>query len=348
DVGPDIAGGIYPFRDKNGSIKLDRADIEWLLATHEHGRGPVDWNDTTQRGRLGLDIRGIDLRATNLSNLPLARTVGGLALESGEARIYNRLQRRRAVAHCEGANFEGAHLEASNLNRVRLDEADLRNARLELAILYAAHLEGANLNYVYLAGADLRRAFLDEAVYLFRTALSDRAYGGIWVQNTRWNGANMTAAYMGDLRMLGDERKARQQYTSTSKKAPSERIEEYMSATRANRQFALLLRPQGLNEDADRFAYRAQLCQRTVLRRQHKYLRYLGSLVLDLVSGYGYRPRRSVATYVVAIAVFAVFYWLVTNDVSLTHGLFTHLIRGCVRWAHGWVRRARSKRIPAR
>ena len=41
DIKPDIDKGIYPFKD----IKLSRADIEWLLATHEDGRGPVDWSD---------------------------------------------------------------------------------------------------------------------------------------------------------------------------------------------------------------------------------------------------------------------------------------------------------------
>src|SRR5262245_21104774 len=42
-ITPDVDQGIYPFKE----IKLDRADVEWLLATHESGgmRGPVDWND---------------------------------------------------------------------------------------------------------------------------------------------------------------------------------------------------------------------------------------------------------------------------------------------------------------
>src|SRR5437588_12464952 len=44
---PDIRQGIYSFRD----IKLNRADIEWLLATHEDGRGPIDWDDKSQRRR---------------------------------------------------------------------------------------------------------------------------------------------------------------------------------------------------------------------------------------------------------------------------------------------------------
>ncbi len=36
-IKPDIKQGIYPFKD----LKLSRADVEWLLATHEGGRGPA-------------------------------------------------------------------------------------------------------------------------------------------------------------------------------------------------------------------------------------------------------------------------------------------------------------------
>src|SRR2546427_5724822 len=59
---PDIEKGIYPFK----GMKLSRADVEWLLATHENGRGPVDWSDENQREREGLDLRGVDLHQENL------------------------------------------------------------------------------------------------------------------------------------------------------------------------------------------------------------------------------------------------------------------------------------------
>src|SRR5947209_8109603 len=65
---PDIKQGIYPFKD----IKLSRADVEWLLTTHENGSGPVDWSDVNQRKREGLDLRGADLSKADLSYLPLA------------------------------------------------------------------------------------------------------------------------------------------------------------------------------------------------------------------------------------------------------------------------------------
>src|SRR6266581_3389190 len=42
---PDTKQGIYPFK----GIKLNRADIEWLLATHDNNHGPIGWNDESQR-----------------------------------------------------------------------------------------------------------------------------------------------------------------------------------------------------------------------------------------------------------------------------------------------------------
>src|SRR5438094_615688 len=77
-ITPDIEKGIYPF--KGVEPKLTRADIEWLLATHESGGiyGPVDLSDGRQREREGLDLRGAHLEGEDLNHLPLARIRGGL------------------------------------------------------------------------------------------------------------------------------------------------------------------------------------------------------------------------------------------------------------------------------
>lgn len=74
---PNIEKGIYPFKDIEP--RLNCADLEWLLATHENGRGPVDWSDESQREPEGLDLRGADLRKVDLNRLPLARIRAGLA-----------------------------------------------------------------------------------------------------------------------------------------------------------------------------------------------------------------------------------------------------------------------------
>ncbi|HET8630491.1 MAG TPA: hypothetical protein VFL91_23985 [Thermomicrobiales bacterium] len=66
-------------------MRLDRADVEWLLATHDDGRGPVDPADPGQRDRVGLDLRGADLGRARLAGLPLARTAGDATRPAGRA-----------------------------------------------------------------------------------------------------------------------------------------------------------------------------------------------------------------------------------------------------------------------
>jgi hypothetical protein len=89
-----------------------------------------------------------------------------------------------------------------------------------------------------------------------------------------------------------------------------DRLDAFRAAVRANRQLATALRDQGMNEEADQFAYRAQVLQRQVFRRQGKRGRYLLSWFLDRVAGHGYRPQRSLYTYFAVLVVFTIAYFL--------------------------------------
>jgi hypothetical protein len=114
--------------------------------------------------------------------------------------------------------------------------------------------------------------------------------------------------------MLGDEQQARQkryneEHADKGKvKKSFLRFVEYSRAVKANYQLAAVLQSQGIKEEAARFAYRAQLCQRVVLRRQKKFGQYLFSGFLDAIAGYGNRPGRSVIWYLATICVFALAY----------------------------------------
>ncbi len=90
----------------------------------------------------------------------------------------------------------------------------------------------------------------------------------------------------------------------------------YEAAVRANRQLATALRSSGLNEHADRFAYRAQILQARVLRFQGKPGRWLFSRFLDGLAGYGYRPGRSLTAYLLAILGFGIVYYLLGQVVG--------------------------------
>ena len=366
NISPNIEQGIYPFKD----IKLSRADVEWLLATHENGRGPVDWNDSSQNKREGIDIRGADLRYVDLHNLPLARMHGGL--KGSEWLNVTEGQQEIAAVHLEGANLRYSHLEEAILNGAHLEGADLRDASLQKiklsnaylqetdlrnahlwkasigwahleraklsksnledaflngtslenarlgeanlkgAALRGVHFEKAVLNYAFLENTDLFAAYFENTL-VYGINLADKHHIGPQVADAQWSNVNLAVMSWAQIKMLGDEYKARQKTYDGKGKDSNSRLEEYEQAVRANRQLATALQAQGLNEEADHFAYRAQKLQRVVLRRQRKFGRYLFSGFLDLLAGYGYRPLRSVIIYLFVIAGFALGYYVVTH-----------------------------------
>jgi uncharacterized protein YjbI with pentapeptide repeats len=393
NIKPDWKQGIFPFMD----IKLSRTDVEWLLATHEEGRGPVDWSDKSQSERKGLDLRNADLSQVVLSNLPLAFMQGGLTESQRvvaneeqinmaavcmkktkliEAQLQGAQLRRAQLqgaqlrrAQLQGAQLRGAQLQGAHLRGAQLQNADLRGTQLQNANLREAQLQGAHLFRVQLQNADLRgiqlqgydlrgiqlqdadlrgaqlqnanlrgaqlqnanladaqlqNANLADAqlqnanlrraqlngVDLNAAVLSDEIYGSAMLADVKWGEINLSIVDWTPVKMLGDECMARQQKTNDGMmKGKATRINELQAAVRANRQLAVVLRDQGMNEEADNFAYRAQLLQRKVLWHQHNLGRWLFSMILALLSGYGYRIWRILAAYLLVVSLFAMAYY---------------------------------------
>lgn len=293
---PDIEQGIYPFKD----IKLSRADVEWLLAAHENGRGPVDWSDGGLQERKGVDLRGADLRYVNLSRLPLTGMYGALSWKEWLAATPE--QREAAVTCLEGADLSFTHL----------DRAILRGAHLEKATLYGAHLEGAVL----------KRAFFDSSTQLGKIVLGSKRFGVASLADVHWDGVNLAEVDWEFVKALGEEQNAHWQKRHDGLNSNKEKqYKEYQRAVRANRQLASVLQGQGLNEEAVRFAYRANVLQRQVLwlyrfqphskllQRVHTLVACLFLLFIDWLAGYGYRPMRSLCWYLVIICGFASTYY---------------------------------------
>jgi hypothetical protein len=224
--------------------------------------------------------------------------------------------------HLEKSNLEYAHLEGAFLRDAHLEGAILLSASLEGADLHYAHLEGAYLNYAHLGGAGLNNAFFDSGANLEGVLFSSKGYRTSLVADVRWGGVNLAVIDWAPLKLLGDEQRARQATGLDGKvKEKDRRLGDYRAAVRANRQLSVALREQGLNEEADHFAYRAQQLQRVVLRRQgllpkaklwrrvQKLSGYVWSGILDGLAGYGYKPVRTLGWYLLVIFGFAWIYF---------------------------------------
>jgi uncharacterized protein YjbI with pentapeptide repeats len=324
---PDIEQGIYPFKD----IKLSRADVEWLLATHEEKTWQTGTNLTI---RSGLDLRGASLRSIDLQRLPLAGLLAGL--EPEEWHKASEEQREAAAIHLEGANLTLADLSQAQLKSAHLEGANLSKAHFEFASLRGAHLGGKTMPATYtgqhlesdhymlrLPPANLQYATFNAGSTLEETDLGNEQEGYVRLVDVRWGGVNLATVNWIQVKMLGNEQEAYQDKTSDGKqKDKTTRLQEYHTAVRATRQLALALQAQGLNEEAARFAYRAQVLQKRVfwfqmtqhevkLRQRVQALSaWLFSWFLFLLAGYGYRLWRSFLAYALVIIGFTMAYYL--------------------------------------
>jgi uncharacterized protein YjbI with pentapeptide repeats len=227
-VRPDIERGLCVQRR---GTKLTRADVEWLLETHESGgmRGPVDWTSVGLKKREGLDLRGADSQGVNLSGLPLSFTIAGLSLED----------RPPDPSHFATQIEDAAiHMGGANLRHTDLRQAYMRGAHLEHAHLRYAHLEGTRLQGAHLERAILERAWLTSDNNLEGIHLGSGKQGAALV-DVQWGGANLTIAKWAQIKTLGDEWRASQ--ARDEKRRPRDedrRLQEYIAAVRANRQIA--------------------------------------------------------------------------------------------------------------
>ncbi len=240
-------------------------------------------------------------------------------------------------AHLQAAYLLRAHLEDSQLEGAFLQGAEMRGAYLQGANLYGASLEGKRLTTeeaerlrsarqwrpiaTTLPPADLRGAFMDHGTNLRHARLGARDLGYVSVADVSWGGANLAVVdWLGASAVtLGDEAEARRRINPDgSRKDRATRLKDDAAAVRANRQLAVALRAQGLDEEAARFAYRAQVLQRRVALRRLRLGSFSFSLFLDALAGYGYKPGRSVVVYLAVIFGWAAAYFFLGQSETVT------------------------------
>lgn len=168
---------------------------------------------------------------------------------------------------------------------------------MQRAFLYKAQLQGANLREAQLDGVRLKKAIL-----------SDKNDGPVILADIRWGEVNLAVVDWVPVKALGDEYQAYQ----------TKALDDFRAAVRANRQLAVVLQNQGLNEQASRFAYRAQIIERKIFWRERAIGKWFFSILLALLAGYGYRPGRSFLAYLLVISGFATIYFILGHTVGPT------------------------------
>lgn len=270
------------------------------------------------------------------------RVLAGVHLEHAdlnEAHLEGAILRGAFLQH---ASLRMTRLENAILFQTHLEQAYCRRAHLEGANLMYAHLEGTYLRKAWLTGADLRHAICDNTTTLEKVSLSDKKWGCVLLADVHWGDCHLAVLDWRRTIPLGDEVHARSFPLYGGEKSVKEKrqhLDRYHAAVRAYSQLANAMRGQGMNEEAVPFAYRAQVLQRAVLWRRllwgaveffptreiHSSFRqgarevvqrirtaasYLFSWFLDILAGYGYKPERSVAIYVLTILLFTAIYLL--------------------------------------
>ena len=306
----NITTGTYPFSQLSSDSRLTRADVEYLLASHEDGRGPVIWSEEQSRPekmRDSIDFRGTILDGLDLSKLPLTRAIFGLRwnerLEATEE------QQIMAAASLVGTNLWGANLEGIRGHRIDLRAACLAHTYMEKAQLRYANLAGTDLHGSQLKEVDLEDAILCDPKGI-TPRLADITWGGTKLSNLDWS----------NMRQLGDDSYARK-LTHQGGVSKKETMKAYREAMRASLQVSVMLEQQGLGDEAVRLRYRSKVLHRRLLWLQHAWKQWLGSLLLALIAGYGYRLWRIFMVYGINICFWALLYKVLSLRMSLVDAM---------------------------
>jgi len=183
-------------------------------------------------------------------------------------------------AHLMGAHLQGAHLAFSNLQEANLLGANLQRANLWRANLQRAYLIGANLQRASLEGANLHGTDLHEAKFddssLWRAELDEIVIG----------------------EMFGDK-----------EKDIETKLMEFEEASEIYHNLKNYFRNEGIYERSGNYYYREKVVERKIYKQKNKG-KYLGSLLLDLLCGYGEKPGRIIISSLSWIFLNSIMYFI--------------------------------------
>ncbi len=351
--GGDARWPFGPFSTNRTEDDLTGADVFWLAARALAGLGgSID--AAAQRLREARKPLG-GVEVLDLTQLELqGATMSGANLDGALLRGAQMQRSELWPASLRGAELEDTLLTGARLEVSNLDEANLRRAQLSSANLKHASLRGADLSFAHLEGADLRGALLDsttslEGAFLSGVLLDQVVLGGVNLTTVDWaivpplgdQTRAEVASIAEETRLTDAELLPTDQVIYRESeylvvwrdvaKPDDQRAEEYHAAARSYRALSVALRSQGIPREPTRFHYLSELMERRSLYHQARpkfaskrwraalsaWARWMFSLLLGALAGYGDRLGRLALTYIGVVLVFAALF-VAVNHLALT------------------------------
>ena len=218
-------------------------------------------------------------------------------------------------ANLQRANLEHTNLQEANLRGANLQEANLRHTNLQGAGLWDTNLQRANLEHTNLQEANLRGANLQEAnlrgANLQEANLFKANLQGARLFKVKFDNSSLWEAKLDDIvinEISGDKWK-----NSLAK------LMTYEEASQIYRNLKNYFRNEGIYERSGHYYYREKVVQRKIYRGENKG-KYLGSLLLELLCGYGEKPGRIIYSALAIIIVAAILYYGVGIEAYVIEG----------------------------
>ncbi len=190
-------------------------------------------------------------------------------------------------AYLQKANLYGAKLEEAYLHGTHLSRTDLRDAKAFIANFQRADLGNSKLQGINLAGAYLQETYLVGANLRDANLANARFDDADFYFATFDNSSLWSAKYIDEV--VINEREGDNEQNKIGK------LRKYGESLQIYRNLKNYFRNQGIHELSGTYYYREKMVEKKIYSITSKQ-RYLGSLFLDILCGYGEKPWRIITS----------------------------------------------------
>lgn len=213
-------------------------------------------------------------------------------------------------------------LAGYNLKKVNLSQLDLSGARLFDAKLEGADLVGTNLSSADITHCDMRHADLTQA-NLAGARLWNTDLTGASLTECDLSGADLWNAKLFNVKLwhatlAGAKAISRKTFSGGERFVDHTNINESgaLAAEESYRNLKQYFISNGMYNDASWASFKEKIMERMILKK-NRDLRYLPSLTMGTLCGYGEKPYRIVLSAALTICLFALAY-LFLNAIQST------------------------------